>query len=601
MPRLITIHKTTANAYFSLAATVLSLVLILAGAVGLLLFQKPLRVSTEDVRTQATVTDGKVQLSTTYTANTSNGDHALSIYANTQNTNVERFELVFNLITHTFTSSPRIVLLPNTNLQLTKTEIEQTSDGFLISIIAVPQFSGNSFVSTTPKGLLQLQFYPTRQGTLSLNFDAEKSLAKVVNSSVGGDQLHPNEAITYSITRSTASSSFKQCNETCANNKECAAGFRCFENRCRLATYPTNSSCDVPDDKGLQRSCNEYCADTRECKTGFTCFYNRCRQPSNPDSASCAVTTMTQQQVIAQNCNKGCASNDECANNMRCFQGACRLATNPSSTSCSAPTKRTVSTVYYPVIVGPSKGTPAEADLKPTSGSTTKPGTGSTTASGSGTKAGVATPSAQPTASVPPLVLSTSPVPTIKPSPVITPLPAETVINNWSLSSLPMIALSAGIGLLVLVILIAIVNLTRRRSGVQQPVAQQAQKGKAYENDIQAKIDALRQREATQASTPAVITPAPSSRPFTPPPQVMPSRPLIPTPAMTNPTQNLSQPPATLQTPSQTITTGQTTPTFAPLVRQTQALPPANSPSSMMERLKQKGIQLPTDNPRSNT
>lgn len=53
------------------------------------------------------------------------------------------------------------------------------------------------------------------------------------------------------------------------------------------APTPTPSSGNNPDN-GLHRSCNEYCADKNECAAGYSCFNNKCRNPRNLNSESCS-------------------------------------------------------------------------------------------------------------------------------------------------------------------------------------------------------------------------------------------------------------------------------------------------------------------------
>ncbi|MBP7842713.1 hypothetical protein KA017_01780 [Candidatus Woesebacteria bacterium] len=143
------------------------------------------------------------------------------------------------------------------------------------------------------------------------------------------------------------------CNELCANNAQCKVNMLCYptngENRCRLATNPTNSACQVTsndDDTTELSSCNESCVSNSGCQTGLTCWNSSCRNPMNPQSTSCAAPSTQQTTITIQQCGQTCTSNANCAVNLRCYEGECRLATNPSSTSCSAVTKKTVSTTY---------------------------------------------------------------------------------------------------------------------------------------------------------------------------------------------------------------------------------------------------------------
>lgn len=141
--------------------------------------------------------------------------------------------------------------------------------------------------------------------------------------------------------------SYKQCNESCTNNSECAPNLSCYQNQCRLVTNLESEICVLPPDAGLDRTCNEYCADNNECTSGFVCSWNRCRNPLNLDATDCRkpeVATNTTYKTLAslpqiksnvsQYCNAYCNYNRDCGPNFRCYENQCRLATNPKSNIC---------------------------------------------------------------------------------------------------------------------------------------------------------------------------------------------------------------------------------------------------------------------------
>lgn len=142
--------------------------------------------------------------------------------------------------------------------------------------------------------------------------------------------------------------SYKQCNESCDNNRECAANLTCYQNQCRFVTNLESDICALPPDQGLNRDCNEYCADNRECAAGYSCSWNRCRNPNNPENIDChepitttytsgqtVITTTTAEYIVPQYCNEYCNYNRDCAPNYRCYNNQCRLADNPESSICS--------------------------------------------------------------------------------------------------------------------------------------------------------------------------------------------------------------------------------------------------------------------------
>lgn len=150
--------------------------------------------------------------------------------------------------------------------------------------------------------------------------------------------------------------SYKQCNESCNSNAQCAPNLTCSNGQCRRAGNVDSTSCVLAPDRGLNRSCNEYCADSRECAAGLTCSWNRCRNPKNLDDTSCRTPSKTSyvyytpttttdttgkggpttNEDTEVQCNEVCASNRDCAIGLRCYENRCRLPANLASVICSA-------------------------------------------------------------------------------------------------------------------------------------------------------------------------------------------------------------------------------------------------------------------------
>lgn len=261
---------------------------------------------------------------------------------------------------------------------------------------------------------------------------------------------------TVSNTYGTSTSS-KSCNEICSSNSECPNNYRCApvgsEKRCRLNDNVDSSSCNNTSGIG-SRTCNQGCADTSECASGFTCWYNQCRNPQNVQSPVCAQLSGQAQQAITNNCNKSCSSNRDCANNMRCFSNSCRLAANPSSTSCSA-------------VIAPA--TPTKGAVVATPKPTAKP---------------VATATPKPTIS-PTATPAATPIPTVEPTaiPVASPTsqPDDTAFDSiWNkvTGSINMSNLLSGgiipiaviaVGLLLLLIALIVILKPRARTTTSVP------------------------------------------------------------------------------------------------------------------------------------
>ena len=382
----------------------LAVLCITAGAIGAVVIQKSLQEESQDTRSQASIADGTVFVRSPQqgqsTAFTQNSERSLQLEVSTQGEKITQLHLVFNIITTVF-DPPFLKLPSNSKLQILSQELEKTTDGFLVSSILEPKSSTEPFSTTAWEPLAELVFTPVRGGTIKIAFDAETSTA--LSATTGTDILKHVDLISYSILGGPSASPIPEgvggiavdlCNALCFTNAQCGPNQRCFdtgtEQRCRLVTNVSSTSCASPSTLGQNRSCNESCTDSRECGTGLSCWYNLCRNSVSVEDASCAVPSATQQQALAAQCNTTCQTNADCANNLRCFANECRLATNPSSTTCSPASAATVSTRY------PNKG---------------------------GTFATTTTPAPQPSA--PPTVL-----PSTAPSTAPTPLPTETPVPS---------------------------------------------------------------------------------------------------------------------------------------------------------------------------
>ncbi len=379
-------HKT-----ISIITAIVSLTLVIAGTIGLILLQKPLKEESLDIRQQASIDNGQVSVSSSPTSGSSidvNQTTTISFQANTTGVQTDGVQLVFNIITDTISETPTISVPTASGLQNTYAQIENTSDGYLVSVIATPQQMGSTFSSNSPVTIAQLKFKPTSTGNIEINFDRERSKSIIHASNPPEDALTHLETITYTTQQvsdgqtggtiggdkdehgcltaagyewcepkqkclrtweescETGGVVVKKCNEVCSSNAECDVNQRCYNGHCRLVTNVSSTTCSELEDQGLNFGCNHYCADSRECNDQYACLENKCRRADNPDDALCHVPSTTIQNDITQNCNQTCSTNKDCAANLRCYYGACRLATNVSSTTCTAATVKTVSNLY---------------------------------------------------------------------------------------------------------------------------------------------------------------------------------------------------------------------------------------------------------------
>jgi hypothetical protein len=377
-------------------AVFVSILMIVGGAIGMIFVQKDLRKS-QDLRQQASVDDGKVSVTMTSSNLSPNEQGKINFSINTGGVQTDGVQLTFNVVSDTLTTPPSFALTDTAPLQIAYSEIETTTDGYLISIIALPKQLGQPFssITATPFGFLNVA--PTSNGIITLNFDVENSISTVHASNPPKDELthiattdfvvgtttievSPSPDASPDISPSPSASpiatpevspdsspiatpevsptptddpgiggnpDIATCNESCGVNADCDTNLRCYSGQCRLATNVSSATCSNPTDQGLNFSCNEYCADSNECASGLTCQSNKCRNPENVNSTTCSNLTSAQRNGVIRSCNESCNSNNDCDVNLRCYQGACRLATNPGSFSCSTSTKKTISKSVY--------------------------------------------------------------------------------------------------------------------------------------------------------------------------------------------------------------------------------------------------------------
>ncbi len=632
------------NALTKLAILV-SILMIVGGAIGMVLLQKDLQ-QPQDWRQQASVANGQVEVSVNAEQLTIDDTNQIDFSINTHGVQTDGVQLTFNIVTDVVSEAPVFSLKTGVPLQIAYSEIETTADGFLVSVITLPSTIGQSFSTNASTPFAQLAFQPTAAGEITLNFDIENSISTVHATNPPQDELthiatktfsviepevlpsvspspsaspesspevspspstspsvspSPSPSASPSVSPSPSASpnvggsDVRTCNESCASNSDCDVNLRCYSGQCRLVTNVTSSSCSAPADKGLSFSCNEYCSDTKECASGLICQSNRCRNPENLESQSCANLTVAQRSSLIKSCNESCNSNSDCDVNLRCYQGACRLATNPGSFSCSASTSKTVSNSVY----GGTKGDDTSAgsstrSAKPTVGavdtSKTTKANGGTTNTGSNVDKNGNVIAEEKTA------LDT--------------------VKNYFLANpqIPMIIMGIGLGLILLLVLLSILKRANRRRPPTPPtsggmgVSQSNQVQKSapvYEQNLQSKINALKNQPHDSKpmavkteikipeSKPTYVAPVAAVSPVAVTPVVAPK--VEPAP------QKEFLPPSTMrsmnETQSSTVVAPSTTEVFsaAPAAQPTASEPAvSNQPQSMLERLKSRNVTPPT-------
>lgn len=316
-------------------------------------------------------------------------------------------------------------------------------------------------------------------------------------------------------------------------------------------------------------SCNKYCADVSECSFGLICQNNRCRHPQNTGAESCAGPGST-----VPGCNMTCDSSADCAAGLFCTSGSCRNPSNPGSVTCAA---RSTSAA----VGGPSKGTstatPTPRPSTPTATATPRP---------SATPRATATPaptiptfpasgSAQLDASASaPLIVIPNSENTATPPPVDTTV-ADDFTNWFNGLGLPAgitlgtLLIAGGVGLLLLVLLIAILR---------------SRGSKTY-------LEPLPATKPVTSFTPMPGVLQKGSAPSThnPPPASASTLPGKEDGVTLLPGQ---RPQSTPQTTSATGTKGVTPEPKSPIPQAPQASSAPTSSSSMVQKLQEKGITL---------
>jgi hypothetical protein len=516
------------------ASAIISFILVLIGAATLVLIQKPIKES-QDLRQQASVDSGSVQMSFSPTSNSTlaiNQEAQVNYQVTTNGVQVDGLQLVFNVVSDTLGFAPEFILTDTANLQIAYQQAEQVSDGYLLSFILIGDQIASPVFYASPTTVGYLRFTPQNTGTIEINFDVENSVSTVFNSTPPQDQLthistlnytvvdptqpsaspspsptstttvSPSPTATSTVTPSptptadpgtgTGGTAAASCNESCSSNNDCEANHRCYNNQCRLVTNISSSTCAAPSttDAGLNRACNEYCADNRECGSGYSCYFNRCRNPLNLDSTSCAAPSQQVATAMIASCNQGCATHKDCAANLLCHSasGSCRLATNPSSTSCTPASNNSVSTIYA------TKGA--------TNGSGTTPGqSASPAASSRPTTTPSVTQNGQPST-------NTDGELPIKDETALSALfgyvQDQLAARNISL---PLFFIILGLVLLLIVVLISVLARLLGRSNHQPPIItpvgrdRDKNKDTKYENKLAERINSLQENQQKSSTT----------------------------------------------------------------------------------------------------
>jgi len=362
--------------------SIFSLLLIVAGILGLFLVQQPLLETPQDLRQQASVEDGVTEITTQLRGSTTNqlsvGENIIDIYLYAPMI-LDELDLVFSLISGSpdytgdrvaFTQPPELTLNSELFNGPPEIEVEQGTNSYLIKlkytglqdygfgVTPATRFASLRFTYTGAteeevlNGLAETEALPP----VSLVFDPEFShayryfvvpredllthigsaifAAPAVAQPSSEPSPTPTPTPTPTLTPTPTPSAsptptpetlgvggatVSSCNQSCSSNHDCDVNLRCYEGSCRLATNVFSQSCQTSATTSeVTASCNQSCSSNFECATGLTCFANRCRNPLNLESLSCAAPSETVVQTMSASCNQSCESHRDCPANMLC-------------------------------------------------------------------------------------------------------------------------------------------------------------------------------------------------------------------------------------------------------------------------------------------
>ena len=406
-----------------------------------------------------------------------------------------------------------------------------------------------------------------------------------------------NNVYNQEVSATQQNRTFISCNQRCSSNSECEAGLTCYdsngEKRCRYASNVGSTSCNTSSTTTTtsgSKSCDQGCANSSECSSGLTCWYNRCRSPEFLESTVCSSTgsTTTRTTTVA-GCNAACTSNRDCGSGLRCYQNSCRYPLNPVSTTCSPQSNTTAGGGVTTIPAATPRTTPkATATPSPV----------------------VAKPATQAATPATPLPTAVPVEPTPAPNESALDAIMATITGYFSGLSIsgaafgvPLPLLVIGIGILLLVIAgIALVlsNLRSRPKVAQLPQLNTAPPARPLVAADQPRPPAPVGVLPSQPLPPAPSIPVAPPRPVTAPapqPVAMPA----PTPQPVTP-QQITRPPSepVVSTAVVPVSSAPVRPTPAPVITPpvSTAAPHGTPQPSLVERLKQKGIELPHQPPK---
>lgn len=354
------------NALTKLAILV-SILMIVGGAIGMVLLQEDLQKS-QDWRQQASVAQGQVEVTTNASSLEIDQTGTINFSINTHGVQTDGVQLTFNIVTDAVSESPVFSLKSGIPLQIAYSEVETTADGFLVSVITLPSTLGQGFSTNTSTPFAQLSIKPNKAGEIALNFDIENSISTVHASNPPKDELTHIATANFDVSGTVYCDSGNACPSgfTCIQPGTCENGPCAFRPYCAVATAspspsaspsispspsaspsvspspsasPTSSPRVSPSPSASPnlggnevQTCNESCASNSDCDVNLRCYSGQCRLVTNVTSTTCSAPA---DKGLSFRCDEYCADTRECANGLICQSNRCRNPENLESKSCT--------------------------------------------------------------------------------------------------------------------------------------------------------------------------------------------------------------------------------------------------------------------------
>lgn len=322
----------------------IGVLLVVAGIIGLLFIQNPLKES-QDPRKSAQVQTWPNISSHLRVPFVINRTGEIAFYLNNQNYTFTRVRTVFTLLNNSL-QTPEIIVNQGSGFDAESIEVEQITGGYLISVVAIPN-NLDWLIPPEDTSFIRVRAIAQNSGTLTVAFDQDRTYASTPALEILINVPSPS---TYTIT-GTSSTQQQLCLQSGGVWREFTDG--CVDS-CEYAANPGGTACTTV----LTMGCD---CGRLQCWNGNSCINNPGTTPPPTIWPSPPVTprptptvtptptgspsptpsvSPTPTPPVVQSCNQSCTNNSQCAVNLFCYPttqgGRCRLATNPTSTSCQA-------------------------------------------------------------------------------------------------------------------------------------------------------------------------------------------------------------------------------------------------------------------------